>query len=36
MIKDRFANRALMEEFDSEEELSTTQNGALLLQLIKV
>jgi hypothetical protein len=36
MLKFGPANRALLDEFDNEEELSNTQNRSLLLQMIKV
>jgi len=36
MLKAFSASRALMEEFEDVKKLSTSENGSLLLQLIKV
>jgi hypothetical protein len=36
MLNTFSASRALMEEFEDEKELSTSENGSLLLQLVKV
>lgn len=36
MLKTFFAFRALVEEFEDVNKLSTSENGSLLLQLIKV
>lgn len=36
MLKTFFALRALVEEFEDVNKLSTSENGSLLLQLIKV
>ncbi len=36
MLKAFSASRALMEEFEDVKKLSTTKNGSLLIQMIKV
>jgi hypothetical protein len=36
MLKFFYGYKALLEEFDNQEELSTTQNGSLLLEMINV